>query len=354
MPKQLNKGIDKEAMFKKIMPSAAAPQQPGSYDPLDSFGLDDMPKAIQKKQPSKPARRPRAAKAARETAFDDLELLDQLDATFDPLETLNLLDEPVVSPKPAKSPKTQTATKTAPKSQPAAPARQKRTVQAVKQAGYFPIDTTVLQNPAAPSAPVPAPPQAPAQPSPAYEPAGVLAAPAAPSAPVPAPVQEPAEPAYDYGRYPPQPDPMYAAAQEYLPSAPYPQQPQMPYPVAPPVLFPYQAPAPAAYYPYAPMPEEKPEEILAEPELSAEELTPVNLTQILLEQQLEPVIDRLRGCNCDCCRTQIALRALEGLSAQYLLAGKITEEQMYDRRSIAQVVTALSQAVFFVKAHPQH
>ena len=416
MAKQTGKAIDKEAMFKKIMPSAAIPASSDDFDPLDSFGLDDDGVT----QPRKPAKKKPAAQTARTRPSPAAKSLDELDlfsgGGFDPLDALDLFDETPTSTK-NKAAARQKASKPAPRAkqrpepkqtpqplaQPdhAAPAanqqtsdaprakRPARSVQAVKQAGHFPIDTNVLQNPAAPTAPVPPP----APVSAPCEPAPLLAAPAAPTAPIPPPASMQSQPnpsgydpedadfELDGASYPTGgavlPDP-FAQQQpmQYLPppaypqQAPYPQQmpypqqtagypaPALPYPFQPPVFYSPHLPAamhlPSAVQEALEKIEEQEPPAPPEPTMSAEELKPVNVTALLLERQLDPIIDRLHACRCDRCKTDAAAQALSELPVHYELAGHITEEHLFDREAIQQTVFALCRAVLFVKSHPQH
>lgn len=90
------------------------------------------------------------------------------------------------------------------------------------------------------------------------------------------------------------------------------------------------------------------------PPLSEGDGDVVNVVERIVAVWLDEVIARVHGCPCEKCRMDMAAFALNRLQPQYLLAEELSEESFFHRRTVAETVRMLYRAAFQVKAQPRH
>lgn len=80
----------------------------------------------------------------------------------------------------------------------------------------------------------------------------------------------------------------------------------------------------------------------------------VNLMEHLVNQRIDDVISKFNCCNCPRCRKDAIALALNKLPPKYVVA---VHDQLIDytqQRAVAEILTALIQAVLTVRSNPRH
>ncbi len=82
----------------------------------------------------------------------------------------------------------------------------------------------------------------------------------------------------------------------------------------------------------------------------------VNIVSDLIEENLTSVLDRFRCCDCDKCRKQIMLTALNQIQPQYVDAETVDAEEIKNLkdRYKTSVVTVLVKVALQIKSNPIH
>ncbi len=84
------------------------------------------------------------------------------------------------------------------------------------------------------------------------------------------------------------------------------------------------------------------------------DLHPVNLVEVLVERYYPRYCSRLDGCGCQRCKDDVYGMALNKVKPHYVRSDQIREEDLANRELITETVTALMQALFAVKRNPHH
>lgn len=90
------------------------------------------------------------------------------------------------------------------------------------------------------------------------------------------------------------------------------------------------------------------------PPLSPASDTVINVTEKIALDWLDHEIIRLHCCNCEKCRMDVAALTLNHLPPEYILIDQLRDEMLHDRRKVASIVTALVKSVIRVKMSPRH
>lgn len=80
----------------------------------------------------------------------------------------------------------------------------------------------------------------------------------------------------------------------------------------------------------------------------------VNLMLYFVEHRIDEVIETCDACRCEKCRMDMMALALNKLPSKYVVT---VHDQLIDltfRKSGAEILTALTQAVLLVKENPKH
>lgn len=80
----------------------------------------------------------------------------------------------------------------------------------------------------------------------------------------------------------------------------------------------------------------------------------VNVAERIVSAWLDEAIARVRGCQCEKCRLDVAAFALNRIAPQYVLTDELTEEALCRRKTVAETVEILYKAAFQVKTFPRH
>lgn len=368
--KQINNAINKESMFKKIMPSAAhavvkpSPERKKASEGAEDLSDDLMDDLIEQSVGS----------------FGD-DLLEQLPSSrrifaAPAAPTAPVPPPPAAAPEPPEgyligspdqdeiedSPPTQKSQRATPRARARQAAQHAQQVARQQAGGQPQADFYPEQQPYAPYPPQSYYPQQP-YPQQSY-----------PQQPYP---QQP----YPQQPYPQQPYPQQPYPQQPYPQQPYPQQPYYPpqqYGASPP-YSPEQPgdgdrtvggaaelqtetptlPEGEAVHPFQPVMDlpsdvEEPEDYDALPPLHPESEDIVNITELIVLSHLDDAIERMSVCTCEKCRMDIAAYALNHLTAQYILSEELDEETLCRRSKVATAVNALYRAAIRVKTFPRH
>ena len=90
------------------------------------------------------------------------------------------------------------------------------------------------------------------------------------------------------------------------------------------------------------------------PPLSEENGQVVNMIEQIAAPWIEEAATRLHGCRCEKCLNAIASLALNRLAPCYMLPEEVTEEALSNRRRVSETVQAVYAAAFQVKNAPPH
>lgn len=80
----------------------------------------------------------------------------------------------------------------------------------------------------------------------------------------------------------------------------------------------------------------------------------VNVTERIVSAWLDDAITHVRGCKCEKCRLDVAAFTLNRLPPQYVLTEELTEEALCRRKTVAETVEMVYRAAFQVKNYPRH
>lgn len=90
------------------------------------------------------------------------------------------------------------------------------------------------------------------------------------------------------------------------------------------------------------------------PPLSEGDGDVVNIAERIVSAWLDDAIAHVHGCCCEKCRLDVAAFTLNRLAPQYVLAEELTEEALCSRKTVAETVEMVYKAAFQVKTFPRH
>lgn len=82
-----------------------------------------------------------------------------------------------------------------------------------------------------------------------------------------------------------------------------------------------------------------------------------NYMEILVEQELDSMIEKMGVCKCERCRLDIKALALNSLSPKYIVTGNgklYTKISLLQQQFEVDVLSAITKAILVVKEHPRH
>ncbi len=82
-----------------------------------------------------------------------------------------------------------------------------------------------------------------------------------------------------------------------------------------------------------------------------------NYMEILVEQELDNMIEKMGVCKCDRCRLDIKALALNSLKPKYIVTGSgklYTKISLLQQQFEVDVLSAITKAILIVKEHPRH
>lgn len=126
-----------------------------------------------------------------------------------------------------------------------------------------------------------------------------------------------------------------------------------PPPVQPPVPAATQAPLPQPYAENAAVHREAPVPKPAPPAFD-EAPYPVNLAEVVAELYYPRYQQKFNGCHCDKCRDDVLGMALNRVKPHYITNDQMDPALLQDRTLITECVTAMIRALFVVKRSPKH
>lgn len=102
------------------------------------------------------------------------------------------------------------------------------------------------------------------------------------------------------------------------------------------------------------------QKLFIEPEAPASdtgrELRIINLNEPLVLERLEAAFEKFRCCKCDKCKKDVAVRALNLLEPNYVLAdpNRLDAALALKASAASLVSSAVVKAIIYVKANPEH
>lgn len=117
--------------------------------------------------------------------------------------------------------------------------------------------------------------------------------------------------------------------------------------------------------PEAPKTEQKPADIdellheleapkAAAPVRTADAPRYINLTELMLFERLDGMIEKFKCCKCEACRQAIVLHVLNTLPPNYLYATESAAKDVISRLDGAPVISCIIQAIMQTRTNPPH
>lgn len=80
----------------------------------------------------------------------------------------------------------------------------------------------------------------------------------------------------------------------------------------------------------------------------------INLTEVLLFEKLDGMIEKFKCCKCEACRQAIVLHVLNTLSPNYLYATEAAAKDAVTRIDSSSVISCIIQAIMQTRTNPPH
>lgn len=92
----------------------------------------------------------------------------------------------------------------------------------------------------------------------------------------------------------------------------------------------------------------------AAPVRTADQPRYINLTEMLVFEKLDGMIEKFKCCKCEACRQAIVLHALNTLSPNYLYATEAAAKDVVSRLDSSAVISCIIQAIMQTRTNPPH
>lgn len=79
-----------------------------------------------------------------------------------------------------------------------------------------------------------------------------------------------------------------------------------------------------------------------------------NINEEMVAQKIDDAMDKFRCCNCELCRQDITIMALNNMTPKYMLINKNDAPKIAKSMDFSDTTKALMKAILYVKGHARH